>query len=124
MVGASNLTPSVESEQDLGWIPKFAAMNNNVLTVLFCLAFAGIGFAIGRVTAPHSCSMHRGATRAHVLHDEAVEVIVAEASDSVVVIPGGEVTWVQDGDEIRVNVEIDEDGEGRRIIERRVVVED
>ena len=94
-------------------------MNNNVLTVLFSLAFAGIGFSIGRVTAP--C---HGPARAHRLHDETVEVLVAEASDSVIAIPGGEITWVQDGEEVRVNVEIEEDGEGRRVIERRVVVED
>lgn len=99
-------------------------MNNNVLVVLLCLAFAGIGFSIGRVTAPHHSCNHRGSSRAHVVHDEAVEVIVADASDSVVAIPGGEVTWVQDGEEVRVNVEIEEAGDGRRIIERRIVIEE
>ena len=98
---------------------KLASMNNNVFIVLLCVAFAGIGFAIGRVTAPQHVP-----SRAHIAHDEAFEVIVADASDSVIAIPGGEITWVQDGEEVRVNVEIEEGGEGRRVIERRVVVGD
>jgi hypothetical protein len=94
-------------------------MNNNVLTTLLCLAFAGIGFAIGRVTAP--CHGHM---KAHRVQDENVEVIVVEASDSVIAIPGGEITWIQDGEEVRVNVDMEQETEGKRVIERRVVVSD
>jgi hypothetical protein len=103
-------------------------MNNSTLTLLLSLAFLGIGFAIGRVTAPHphgACKHKEAHGSCRSVESDDVEVIVANvtAGDTVIAIPGGEITWVQEGEEVRVNVEIEEEGEGRRVIERRVIVE-
>lgn len=98
--------------------PKLDRMNQNVLIFLLCLAFAGIGFSIGRVTAPSSVG------RGVVVED--IEMLVAGvesgAVDTVMAIPGGEVKIFHEGDMMHVTVE-EESGPGQRVIERHVVIE-
>ena len=125
----------------------FVVMNNNTLTLLLCLAFGGIGFAIGRVSSPScdsqrghcksekSCGDHRGCAGATSAHCgghgaaifEDVELIVTEleglGKDTVLFIPGGEIVIQREGEEVEVTVEMAEGQEGKRIIERRVILE-
>lgn len=93
-------------------------MNQNVLVFLLCLAFAGIGFSIGRVTAPAAVG------RDVVVED--IEMLVAGvesgAVDTVIAIPGGEVKILHEGDMMHVTVEEGGD-QGKRVIERHVVIE-
>ena len=122
-------------------------MNNTTLTLLLCLAFGGIGFAIGRVSSPSchshkahcksekSCGDHRGCASEASAHCgghgdvlfEDVEVIVTEleglSKDTVLVIPGGEIVIQREGEEVEVTVEMAEGQEGKRVIERRVIIE-
>jgi len=115
-------------------------MNSNVLTVLLCLAFAGIGFLFGRTTG-HPGGHHRGRCEVHascpatskmscagrVDLAQDIEVMIADAGDfegdTVLVIPGGEVLIQRTGEEVQVQVEIDEQGDGHRVIERRMVIQ-
>lgn len=93
-------------------------MNQNVLVFLLCLAFAGIGFSIGRVTAPSTSG------RDVVVED--IEMVVAGvesgAVDTVIAIPSGEVKILREGDMMHVTVEEAVD-RGKRVIERHVVIE-
>jgi hypothetical protein len=123
-----NLRNQAKTEPDQPRSRYLVGMNNSTLTLLLSLAFLGIGFAIGRVTAPHphgACKHKESHRSCRSVESDDLEVIVANvtAGDTVIAIPGGEITWVQEGEEVRVNVEIEEEGEGRRVIERRVIVD-
>ena len=99
-------------------------MKADSTTVLFCIAFAGIGFSIGRVTAP--CG-HQGCSTDRPISLENIEVITAELEafegDTSFSIPGGEVVVVQNGDELDVSVEVDAETERPRVIRKQVVIE-
>lgn len=119
-------------------------MNSNVITVLLCLAFAGIGFLLGRTTGHHGvhhggrhqghCEMHAscGTTSKSICSGQHglakdIEVMIADAGDfegdTVLAIPGGEVMIHRSGEEVQVQVEMDEKGDGNRVIERRIVIQ-
>lgn len=97
---------------------KLVRMNQNVLVFLLCLAFAGIGFSVGRVTAP--------AGRGHDVSVEDVEMLIAGvesgAVDTVIAIPAGEVKILREGEMVHVTVE-EGSAPGKRVIERHVVIE-
>jgi len=122
-------------------------MNMNSSHLIVAAAFVILGFILGRVTVPHPPHPH-GAEHVEIIkhlagdipggmegHGE-VQVIVKSIEDSdfsgdtVFAIPGGKVHMVKEGDEVQVEVEMDEDGaatwtersdEGA-VIKKRIIV--
>jgi len=106
-------------------------------SILIAAAFAMIGFALGRVTAPHC-----GHPMNHDMHHhmqwlgegsdgEDIQVLVRtlEADgfmgDTTLAIPGGQVRVIKSGDEVEVEVEMDTEettGPGEVVVKKRVVV--
>lgn len=89
-------------------------MNFDTSHLLIAAAFAMIGFALGRVTAP---KMERPLGPMHEvlmdgMHAEDVQVFVKEMKggafqgDTVFAIPGGEVHLTREGEDVEVNVEM------------------
>jgi len=98
------------------------AMQQNS-SILIAAAFTMIGFALGRVTAPDVHHGPKGLGHPAVHHmewfgeggsAEDIQIMVKSLEsngfegDTVIVIPGGEVRMVKSGDEIEVEVEMDE----------------
>lgn len=116
-------------------------MNNQTAFILVAAAFAMMGFALGRVTAP---SFHHGPGKMspeRILHlgDAGdIQMIVAQMEgedfegDTVIAIPGGTMHVVKNGDDIQVDVEMDVQGtkEGQwiqksdegQVIEKRIII--
>ena len=93
---------------------KINTMNFDTSHLLIAAAFAMIGFALGRVTAP---KMGRPLGPMHEvlmdgMHAEDVQVFVKEMKggafqgDTVFAIPGGEVHLTREGEDVEVNVEM------------------
>ena len=93
---------------------KINTMNFDTSHLLIAAAFAMIGFALGRVTAP---KMGRPLGPMHEvlmdgMHAEDVQVFVKEMEggafqgDTVFAIPGGEVHLTREGEDVEVNVEM------------------
>jgi len=92
-------------------------------TLLIAAAFTMIGFTLGRVTAPNPHGAH---ALFHALSldgetcgpDGQLKVLIESLDDgefegdTVFAIPGGEVHVVRNGEEIEVEVEMTEEGEG------------
>lgn len=122
---------------------EIRTMQNNA-TILIAAAFTMIGFALGRVTAPaHGhCPHAGGCSPGPAMHHmewvgeaacgEDVQVIVktleAEGfeGDTVFSIPGGVVKMVRSGDDVEVEVEMEDAGEGKPgeevIVTKRIMV--
>lgn len=112
-------------------------------SLLIAAAFAMIGFVLGRVTAP-SFGTADIESRTFVvdmaqgleggMSEEDVQVIIQSldesgiGSDTVLAIPGGTVKWTRNGDQVEVEVEVEdstaavESSERAVVIEKRVVV--
>jgi len=110
-------------------------------SILIAAAFTMIGFALGRVTAPDCPHGTHGHLHPSVHHmewigegggAEDIQVIVKSLEaedfegDTVLMIPGGQVRMVKTGDEIEVEVEM-EDTEGipsgeQVIVKKQIVV--
>jgi len=93
---------------------KMNTMKFDTSHLLIAAAFAMIGFALGRVTAP---KMGRPLGPMHEvlmdgMHAEDVQVFVKEMEggafqgDTVFAIPGGEVHLTREGEDVEVNVEM------------------
>jgi hypothetical protein len=122
-------------------------MTMNSSHLLVAAAFVILGFILGRVTVPHPPYPH-GSEHVEIIkhlagdipvgkegHGE-VQVIVKSIEDSdfsgdtVFFIPGGKVHMIKDGDEVEVEVEMDEDGaaswtehsEEGAVIKKRIIV--
>lgn len=122
-------------------------MNVNSSHLLVAAAFVILGFILGRVTVPHP-PHPTGAEHVEIIkhlagdlpeglegHGE-VQVIVKPledfdfSGDTVFTIPGGKVHMIKEGDEVEVEVEMNEDGaaawtersEGGAVIKKRIVV--
>lgn len=107
-------------------------------SLLIAAAFAMIGFALGRVTAPQ-CGSPDGGSRAFVLDmdhtldsgmpEEDIQVIIQSldeagvGSDTVMTIPGGTVKWVRNGDQVEVEVAMEDTTTAAGSPDRAVVVE-
>ena len=116
------------------------AMQQNS-SILIAAAFTMIGFALGRVTAPVGHHGLEGPGHPAVHHmewigeggsAEDIHVIVKSLGaedfegDTVMVIPGGEVRMFKSGDEIEVEVEMEETEEvndgGQIVVKKQIVV--
>lgn len=107
-------------------------------SLLIAAAFAMIGFALGRVTAP-TCGTSSSGSHAFILDmahelegdmpEEDVHMIIQSldasglASDTVLTIPGGTVKWVRNGDQVQVEVEMEDTTTAAGSPDRTVVVE-
>lgn len=109
-------------------------------SILIAAAFTMIGFALGRVTAPEGYHGPGGHGHRAVHHmewvaeggdAEDIQVIVKSLDaegfdgDTVLMIPGGEVRMVKSGDEIEVEVEmeeLDEENPGEQIVVKKQIV--
>ena len=101
--------------------------------ILIAAAFTMIGFALGRVTAPAPpMAPHPDHGMLHMewVSDggyEDIQVIVKKLEgegfqgDTVMTIPGGEVRMIRNGDEIDVEVEMEEAQDGATAGENVVV---
>ena len=93
--------------------------------LLFCSLFLGLGFVLGRVTAPQQ-GVH-GSEAMHWVSDEAdVEVMLLEdehfEGDTVFALPGGgNVHIKRNGGDMEVEVDIEQEGgSGDKVIRKRV----
>lgn len=97
-------------------------MSNNTIILLTAAAFALIGFAVGRVTAPsplpaslHEIKLMERYSDGESSDDE-VQIIIQKLEssdfegDTVFAIPGGQVWMQKNGEEVKVEVEMSEMG--------------
>ena len=117
-------------------------MSNNTTILLTAAAFALIGFAVGRVTAPPPLPI--GMQEFKMMEcfsggeasDDEVQIIVKKLEssdfegDTVFAIPGGQVWMQRNGEEVKVEVEMNEEGTNLEVrdstssmvVKKRVVV--
>lgn len=109
-------------------------MNTNYLVLLVAAAFTMIGFSLGRVTAPHAggnpsfLKMHGiqkmdGFSSSDDSVEEVIQVLLRDGfqGDTIIAITGGLIELKCDGNNVDVNVQIDEESSSNSELNTMVV---